>query len=43
MSRIKDIERQLVEIDQLGLWDRCENRVDNLLEELERLKEQLSK
>lgn len=40
--RIAEIEAQLNEIDQLNLWDRCETRVDNLLEELDNLKKQLS-
>lgn len=42
-NRIKDIEDQIRTIEALDLWDVSERRLDNLLEEMYRLKEQLDK
>lgn len=41
-NRIKDIEAQIRTIEVLDLWDVSEKRLDNLMAEMERLKEQLN-
>lgn len=41
-NRIKDIEDQIRTIEALDLWDVSERRLDNLLDELYRLREQLN-
>ena len=42
-NRVKDIEDQIRTIEVLDLWDVSEKRLDNLMAEMERLKEQLDK
>lgn len=41
-NRVKDIEDQIRTIEVLDLWDVSEKRLDNLMAEMERLKEQLN-
>lgn len=42
-ARLVDVKRQIAEIVNLGLADRLEARLENLVEEARTLEEQLSK